>query len=146
MKSISGMPEGIWGLLNRFAINALASQPDGGIAEGEVRVLETRILIMKLNAITGLPKKKFHILLRKHSGPNQEHHSSCYRPRDGNIKIDIYVLEFVPACLPTWAYKKPPPPTTLYQGIEEGLCREFALPWNLELLPKSDKPLLLIHT
>lgn len=56
MKSISEMPEGIWGLLNRFAIHALASQPDGGMAEGEVRALETRIFIMKLNAKTGLSK------------------------------------------------------------------------------------------
>lgn len=56
MKPISVMPEDIWGLLNRSAIHALASQPDGGMAEGEVRALESRILIVKLNAKTGLSK------------------------------------------------------------------------------------------
>ena len=42
MRPISVMPEGIRGPFNGFAIHALASQPVGRMAEGEVRALETR--------------------------------------------------------------------------------------------------------
>lgn len=48
------MLKGIWGRSNGFAIHALASLPVSRTAEGEVRVLETRILIMRLNAKPGL--------------------------------------------------------------------------------------------
>lgn len=65
MRPISVMPEGIWGPSNGFAIHALASQPVGIIEEGEMRALETRILIMRLNAKPGLSKWKLHILPRK---------------------------------------------------------------------------------
>ena len=54
MRPISVMPEGIWGRSNGLAIHTLASLPVSGTAEGEVRVLETRILIMRLNAKPGL--------------------------------------------------------------------------------------------
>lgn len=65
MRPISVMPEGIWGPSDGFAIHALASLPVGGMAEGEVRALETRILIMRLNAKLGLSKEEFHILPRE---------------------------------------------------------------------------------